>query len=88
MIGIAEFGATLLMLLWMIKEWKTTGSYWLIIAAGCFIKPIVIFFMFTFSANKLTQNWTYAPSDWKTVRAHWEYSHAIRAVLHFTGFFF
>jgi len=44
---------------------------------------LVIFFVWTFPANQATGNWTVAPADWRTLRARWEYSHALNAVLTF-----
>jgi hypothetical protein len=41
----------------------------------------VVFWTFTFPVNTRTENWTRLPDDWETLRARWEYSHAIAAVL-------
>lgn len=43
----------------------------------------VIFWSFTFPANKQTANWTTLPPDWEQLRVRWEYSHAASAVLSF-----
>lgn len=43
----------------------------------------VIFWIWTYSANVATSNWTEIPSNWQTLRAQWEYSHAVGAVLTF-----
>ena len=41
----------------------------------------IIFWIFTFPANKQTDNWTKLPNNWENLRAQWEYSHAIAAIL-------
>jgi hypothetical protein len=41
----------------------------------------VIFWLFTFPANKQSNNWTKLPSNWEKLRIQWEYSHATAAVL-------
>lgn len=41
----------------------------------------VIFWTFTFPANRITRNWTVLPDNWMAVRAQWEYSHAASALL-------
>ena len=40
-----------------------------------------IFWVYTYPANAVTENWTTVPSDWETLRARWEYSHAAGAGL-------
>jgi hypothetical protein len=35
----------------------------------------IIFWWFTFPANKATQNWTLQPDNWDLLRHQWEYSH-------------
>lgn len=46
---------------------------------------LVIFFTWTYPANQATNNWTFAPSNWRELRAQWEYSHALNAVLTFVA---
>lgn len=48
-------------------------------SAFCIGISLVIFFMFTFPANQVTENWTSQPYDWQTLRLNWEYSHAANA---------
>jgi len=51
----------------------------------CVAATLVIFFAWTYPANQATVNWTSIPPDWTALRARWEYSHAVNAVLLFVG---
>ncbi|WP_261337454.1 hypothetical protein [Rhizobium leguminosarum] len=42
---------------------------------------LVIFMAFTQPANAATENWTVQPENWESLRAQWEYSHAINAAV-------
>ena len=44
---------------------------------------LAVFFIWTFTVNQVTNNWTVAPDDWEALRATWEYSHATNAALTF-----
>jgi hypothetical protein len=50
-----------------------------------FTVPLVIFFTWTYSANQATSNWTVVPANWRELRAQWEYSHAVNAILTFVA---
>jgi hypothetical protein len=43
----------------------------------------VIFFTWTYPANQATSNWTLPTPNWTRLRMHWEYAHAVNAVLTF-----
>jgi len=47
----------------------------------CIVATQVVFWTFTFPANRATENWTMLPEGWETLRMQWEYSHAGSAVL-------
>lgn len=51
------------------------------IAFLCIAGTQVIFWTFTFPANRATANWTMLPAQWEALRTQWEYSHAASAVL-------
>lgn len=51
------------------------------IAFLCIVAMNVVFFEFTYPANRQTNNWTMLPANWLELRNQWEYSHAISAVL-------
>ncbi|MGH6916215.1 MAG: DUF1772 domain-containing protein [Geminicoccaceae bacterium] len=44
---------------------------------------LAIFFIWTYPANQATSNWTLPTANWATLRMHWEYAHAVNAVLTF-----
>lgn len=47
----------------------------------CVAGTQLVFWLYTFPANRATRNWTTLPENWEMIRAHWEYSHAVSAVL-------
>jgi hypothetical protein len=47
---------------------------------------LVLFFAVPFPANQATANWTQLAADWEVLRRHWEWSHALNAVLTFASF--
>jgi hypothetical protein len=58
------------------------------LALGAFVlmaATLVIFFIWTFPANRATSNWTSVPANWETLRAQWEYAHATSAALIFVA---
>jgi hypothetical protein len=44
---------------------------------------LAIFFTWTYPANQATSDWTLPAANWQELRAHWEYAHAVNAVLTF-----
>ncbi len=87
-LGIFEFGAIILTLIWTISDRKLKTFPFLAAAAICFILSIIVFFSLTFPTNQATLNWTNLPGNWEELRETWEYSHAIRALLSLFGFSF
>jgi hypothetical protein len=55
-------------------------------ATLCIAASLAIFFALVFPGNQRTANWTVAPPDWQALRAHWEYGHALNAILYFAAF--
>lgn len=47
----------------------------------CIVGAQILFWTFTFPANRQTSNWTVLPDNWMLLREQWEYSHAAGAVL-------
>jgi hypothetical protein len=42
---------------------------------------LAIFFVWTYPVNRVTENWTRLPSEWRAMRNQWEYSHAAAAAV-------
>jgi len=59
---------------------------WLLLALIGLIGAQVVFWTYTYPANAATSNWTVLPDTWQALRARWEYSHAIGAVLQLVSF--
>jgi hypothetical protein len=57
-------------------------------SAVCIVIAVAIFFSYTFPANQATANWTSIPENWATLRRHWEYAHAVEALLYFAALLF
>ena len=55
-------------------------------AFGCMLATQVIFWTWTYPANRATLNWTTMPDDFAALRAQWEYSHAAAAGFALLGF--
>ena len=47
----------------------------------CLVGAQLVFWIFTFPANRATKNWTTLPEDWMRWRTRWELSHAAGAFL-------
>ena len=51
------------------------------LAFACLVGTQSVFWLFTFPANRLTENWAMLPGNWEALRMQWEYSHAASALL-------
>jgi hypothetical protein len=82
LLGIVVIAALLstLILAIMVRKEKRIFALTLI-ALLCIVGTQIIFWIFTYPANKQTNNWTMLPANWFELRKQWEYSHAISAVL-------
>src|SRR5690606_19321908 len=52
----------------------------------CTLAAQAVFWIYTYPANRATDNWTRLPEEWMTLRAEWEYSHAAGALLTLAAF--
>jgi hypothetical protein len=52
-----------------------------LLALLCLVGAQVVFWTFTYPANRATNNWTFLPDNWQDLRQQWEYSHAVGAGL-------
>lgn len=69
--------------------WRSAREYYVfrpvMVALILFVIAQLLFWLFTFPANSLTDNWTHMPADWRSLRHQWEYSHAIAAICQLLG---
>jgi hypothetical protein len=87
LLGILLIGAMLANLLLAVFLRGQGGAFTgAVIAFLCIAATLAIFFSVTFPANQVTNNWTEAPPNWQELRAQWEVSHAVNAVITFIGF--
>jgi hypothetical protein len=61
-------------------------AFWLaVVAASAISATLAVFFIWVLPANVATSNWSTAPANWQELRVHWEYGHAVDAVITFAG---
>ena len=81
---VAALGATLVTAL--LQRHRRVGYRLALAAFFCLVAAQLVFWIFTFPANRVTENWTRLPADWAYWRARWELSHAAGALFVFAGF--
>jgi hypothetical protein len=82
--GIVLLGALAANLALAIMVRRQRGPFWLAFLAFLLVAAtLVIFFTWTYPANRATSNWTAVPANWQELRTQWEYAHAANAVLTF-----
>jgi hypothetical protein len=82
MAGFVLVAAIAMNLIVAIARWRNGHVVRLSLAAFLFLLATLgIFFGITEPANQATAYWTAMPEDWVEVRARWEYSHAVSALL-------
>ncbi|MDQ8729353.1 DUF1772 domain-containing protein [Bradyrhizobium sp. LHD-71] len=64
-------------MLWLAVRYRAVPRvFWPTVAAlACVAAAQAIFWIWTFPANQVTDNWTVLPDNFETLRAQWEYSH-------------
>lgn len=85
--GIVLLGALLANLVLALMLLRRGGAAFVLasLAFCCIALTLVVFFVWTYPANQATNNWTTIPDHWEQLRAQWEYSHAINAVITFVA---
>ncbi len=80
--GIVVFGA-LVSIGWLAYRNRDDRRVFVptLIAFLCIVGTQVLFWSFNFPANRATDNWSFLPENWQTLRARWEYAHAASAFL-------
>lgn len=58
----------------------------LLLAIALVVASQLVFWAFTFPANRATANWTEVPADWEVLRRRWEYSHLAGALCQLAAF--
>jgi amino acid permease len=53
-----------------------------LVALALLVCELGVFWGFTAPVNRATENWTMLPENWQALRAQWEYSHAVRAIIY------
>lgn len=87
LIGALWLGELLsLVSLTIVSRGENKTFIWTLMALICFIGANIVFWMFTYPANRQTNNWTMLPGNWLELRNQWEYSHAAGAVLQLLSF--
>jgi hypothetical protein len=87
LLGTVVIAALLSTLVLTIMARKRRRAFSLtLISFLCVAGSLVLFFTFTYPANRQTSNWTLLPPDWEGLRTQWEYSHAAAAVLYLIAF--
>ena len=82
LLGFVVYAAIFSTLALAIATRRRRGEFGLALTAFlCLVGTQVVFWTFTFPANRATGNWALLPENWMALRAQWEYSHAASAVL-------
>jgi hypothetical protein len=81
LLGFVVYGAILSSLALVLLARRRRGFGAALAGFFCLAGTQVVFWLFTFPANRATQNWTVLPEHWMALRAQWEYSHAASALL-------
>ena len=70
----------------MLRKRAPGPARWAALSSLLIVASLVVFFAWVFPANRETVNWTVQPDDWEVLRRHWEYGHAVDAVIVFLAF--
>lgn len=73
-----------LVLAWLVRSSPPTLTA-IAVAIVCLVAAQIVFWTWTFPANKATDYWTTIPENWQAQRHNWEYSHLAGAVFQFIG---
>ena len=82
--GLVLFGVLTANLTLAVMLRRRRAPFWLALAAFVLVAgTLAVFFAWTYPANRATSDWTVAPDNWRELRAQWECSYAVDAVLTF-----
>jgi len=83
LLGLIQFAAVISSFLLYFRWGKLPL---VLIASILLLFTLVIFFIWTYPVNRITQNWSVLPVNWESLRRQWEYSHAAGALLELTAY--
>jgi hypothetical protein len=85
MFGIVLAGALLadLVLAMMLRRRRGAPFVFALLGFCGVALTLLVFFAWTYPANQATGNWATIPDHWEQLRRHWEYSHALNAIITF-----
>ncbi|WP_206185402.1 hypothetical protein [Sphingosinicella sp. CPCC 101087] len=73
--------------LWAVRRRTDPAeARWSLAAALMILFSLVLFFIRVYPANVATENWTFQPANWESLRTAWEYGHAANTLLIFAAF--
>lgn len=82
--GVVLIGSILANTAFAILLRRQGGAFWLaLLASALMVATLIVFFAWTYPANRATSNWTTEPANWRELRVQWEYAHATNAALTF-----
>jgi hypothetical protein len=84
--GIAMAGSLLASLANAALPGDRRDRFLSLFAALMMAASLGIFFAYVYPANRITQNWTSIPANWKNWRYQWEWGHVVSAVCAFLAF--
>jgi hypothetical protein len=75
--------AALLATLWLAIASRSQALPMTLASSAFFLvlATLITFFIWVYPVNQATGQWTAAPTDFERLRAQWEYTHAVNAVL-------
>lgn len=75
-----------LFLAWRLRKYNRSAAMFATASAVLIAVSLIVFFSYTFPANRATANWTTTPEGWERLRTTWEYSHAVDALINTAAF--
>jgi hypothetical protein len=88
LLGIVVLGALIstLVLTILVRRAARSAFKLVLTAFLCIVATQIVFWVFTYPVNQITQNWTVLPDNWMQLRTKWEYSHATGAAFNLAAF--
>jgi hypothetical protein len=71
---------------WQLRRRRPRALFLTLAALGAVIADEVVVWSYAAAANRVTANWTTLPENWLSLRAQWEYAHAVGAAFDLLAF--